>query len=109
METLAAKLDAAIKAVCPIRGVSIGRKNDKATWRIDFKDEATDKQRADARAVLEAFDPVANERDEAAKARITAIESTITQRRLREALLTPEGKDWLAAKDAEIAAERTKR
>lgn len=54
--TIAAKLDEAIKAVCPIRGISIGREDDKTTWRINFKDEATDKQRADARAVLEAFD-----------------------------------------------------
>ena len=37
---------------------------------------------------------------------ITAIESTITNRRLREAALTEEGKAWLAAKDAEIAALR---
>lgn len=37
---------------------------------------------------------------------ITAIESTITNRRLREATLTEEGKAWLAAKDAEIAALR---
>ena len=31
--TLNAKLDAAIKAVCPIHGVSIGRVNDKQTRR----------------------------------------------------------------------------
>lgn len=55
------KLDAAIKAVCPIHGVSIGRKDDKSTWRIDFKDEATTEQRAAAQAVLDAFDPVAAE------------------------------------------------
>lgn len=57
--TLAAKLDAAIKAVCPIHGVSIGRLDDKATWRIDFKDEATPEQRAAAIAVIDAFDPTA--------------------------------------------------
>ena len=27
------KLDVSIKAVCPIHGVSIGRVNDKQTWR----------------------------------------------------------------------------
>ncbi len=53
------KLNAAIEAVCPIHGVSIGRKDDKATWRIDFKDEATAQQRADAQAVVEAFDVAA--------------------------------------------------
>lgn len=53
---IAAKLDAAIKAVCPIHGVSIGRVNDKQTWRIDFKDEATAQERATAQAVVDAFD-----------------------------------------------------
>ena len=55
------KLDAAIRAVCPIHGVSIGKKDDKSTWRIDFKDEATTEQRASAQAVIDAFDPVAAE------------------------------------------------
>lgn len=41
--------------------------------------------------------------------RIRAVESQITARRLREAILTQEGRDWLAAKEAEIAAERVKR
>lgn len=34
------------------------------------------------------------------------IERTITNRRLREAVLTPEGADWLAEKEAEIASIR---
>jgi hypothetical protein len=38
------KLDQLISAVCPIDGISIGRKNDKATWRIDFK-ECTEEQK----------------------------------------------------------------
>ena len=53
--TIAAKLDAAIKAVCPIHGVSIGRKDDKQTWRIDFKDEATPEQREAAQSVVDNF------------------------------------------------------
>lgn len=61
MTTIAAKLDAAIKAVCPILGVSIRRKDDKATWRIDFRPEATQPQKDAAQAVLDAFDPVAAE------------------------------------------------
>mgnify|MGYP001583298092 CR=1 FL=1 len=56
---IAAKLDATIKAVCPIEGVSIGRRDDKATWRIDFKPKATQPQKDAAQAVLDAFDPVA--------------------------------------------------
>ena len=53
------KLDAAIAAVCPILGVSVGRWNDKASWRINFKPEATVQQRADAQTVLLAFDVAA--------------------------------------------------
>ena len=45
-----------IAAVCPIHGVSIGRRADKNTWRIDFKDEATAAQRRAAAAALAAFD-----------------------------------------------------
>jgi len=54
-----------IITVCPIHGVSIGRRDDKATWRIDFKDEATEQQRSAARVVLDAFD--ANQPDDPAK------------------------------------------
>lgn len=53
---IAAQFTAAVAAVCPIHGVSVGRSNDKATWRIDFKDEATAEQRAAAQAVIDAFD-----------------------------------------------------
>jgi hypothetical protein len=55
-DTTAADLHAEIAAVCPIHGVSIGRKNDKATWRIDFAPDATDAQKAAADAVKAAFD-----------------------------------------------------
>lgn len=51
-----ARLDAAIKSVCPIHGVSIGRKWDKSTWRIDFRADANADQRSAARSVLDAFD-----------------------------------------------------
>lgn len=37
-------LDQIIKAVCPIHGVSIDRREDKGTWRVGFKDEATASQ-----------------------------------------------------------------
>lgn len=46
------ELDQAIKTVCPIDGVSIGNRADRSTWRIDFREEATDDQRAAARAVM---------------------------------------------------------
>lgn len=41
----------------PIEGVSIGRRNDRATWRIDFAVTASDEQRAQAAVLLAAFDP----------------------------------------------------
>lgn len=42
---------------CPAHGVSIGRWDDKATWRLDAKPEATVEQIAVARAIMDAFDP----------------------------------------------------
>jgi hypothetical protein len=39
-------------------------------------------------------------------AQIAAIEATVTQRRLREAALTEDGRAWLADVDAQIAALR---
>jgi hypothetical protein len=43
---------------------------------------------------------------EALLAQITALEATVTNRRLREAALTDAGKVWLADVDAQIAALR---
>lgn len=54
------ELDQAIKAVCPIDGVSIGKPDDKATWRIDFQEAATKEQRAAAQGIIagvKAIDP----------------------------------------------------
>lgn len=55
------KLSQLISAVCPIDGISIGRKNDKATWRIDFK-ECTEEQKSAALAVVKAYDFEAEEK-----------------------------------------------
>lgn len=66
-DNLAGNLHAAIAAVAPIDGVSIGRRNDKSTWRIDFKPEATDMQRGAAHAALLAFDVAAAQAAEEAK------------------------------------------
>jgi hypothetical protein len=46
----------AVKRVCPILNVSIGKPNDKTTWRINLAPEATDKQKRDAADVIESFD-----------------------------------------------------
>ncbi len=55
MSTLAAKLDIAVRAVCPILGVSIGDPASKATWLIRFAPEATQQQRDAAVAVVGSF------------------------------------------------------
>lgn len=52
----ASALHDAVVAVAPITGVSVGHWDDRATWRIDFKDEATAEQRDAARVVAAAFD-----------------------------------------------------
>jgi len=48
------KLHNAIEAVCPMHSVSIGSENDKTTWQISFKDEATTEEKAAAQAVIDA-------------------------------------------------------
>lgn len=50
-------IDQAIKALpCPIHGLYIGDLNDKSTWRVDYKDEATDKEKAKAVKYIEEVD-----------------------------------------------------
>lgn len=57
-----AALDKALRAAgVPIDGVRVGRANDRATWRVDFTNAATDAHRAAAQAVITAFDPVAEQ------------------------------------------------
>ena len=80
IDNTAGQLHSAIAAVCPIDGVSIGRKNDKSTWRIDFRPEATDAQKAAARAALDAFDVAA----EAARALAAAGREQAVQAKMRE-------------------------
>lgn len=50
------QLDRKIAAVCPIDGIRIDNPEDKSTWVIWFKAEATDAQKAAAHAVVAAFD-----------------------------------------------------
>lgn len=63
-----AELDAAVKAVCPIEGVSVGRLDDRATWVAHFTQEATEAQRTAARAVLDTWDAGASAQREADRA-----------------------------------------
>lgn len=70
MRFSARHLDAAVRAVCPhIDGVSIGDFGDRSTWRINFKPDATDAQKAAAASVLAGFDPVSPIKDKL-KARV---------------------------------------
>lgn len=107
MTTIAHDLSAAIAAVCPIVGVSIGRIADRSTWRIDFAEEATPAQRAAARNVLSSFDPVAAQRVAEAKLKILSLEGG-QDRAMREAVLTVlgAGNTKLHQLEAQIAAER---
>jgi len=52
---IAGALDEKIKKVAPIHGVSIEDKDDKSTWRIDFKDEATEKQKVKAVKIMDKY------------------------------------------------------
>jgi hypothetical protein len=52
MGDLASKIHSAAAAVAPICGVSVGRQNDRTTWRVVFHETATDEQKAAARRVL---------------------------------------------------------
>ena len=51
--TIAADLDAAVRAVCPIVGVHIGAAEDKSTWYCTFDDSASDEQKAAAQSVID--------------------------------------------------------
>lgn len=56
MSTLAAALEAAVRAVAPVVGVSIGSPGDKGTWSVDFAAGATQQERDDAAQVIASFD-----------------------------------------------------
>jgi hypothetical protein len=50
-----ADVHAAVAAVCPIVGVSIGRWEDRSTWRLHFDPEATPEQREMGKEALFGF------------------------------------------------------
>lgn len=53
MNDIAGQLhDALEQQGIPIEGVSIGRRHDRSTWRVDFAPTATDAQRSAAAALL---------------------------------------------------------
>lgn len=58
----------AVAVVCPIFGISIGDRNVKATWRIDFNPIATPAEQTMAQTVVNGFDVAAFDAQQAAKA-----------------------------------------
>lgn len=84
IDNIAGRVHAGIAAVCPIQGVSIGRRNDKRTWRIDFDDAATDAQKDAARAALQSFNVAASDaqaaQDEIREKRIQARMRTLAEK-----------------------------
>lgn len=92
----------------PITGISIGRNDDRATWRIDFAPEATDEQKAQAAQIVTAFDVEKVEHNAGIDAQIAALEATVTPRRMREAI-RGYGKAWLDAVDTQIVNLRAQR
>jgi hypothetical protein len=72
-------LHAAIAAVAPIDGVSIGRWGERETWRIDFRAEATDEQRYAAAQIADAFDPQAADLPEVEPAITTRVVAALAK------------------------------
>jgi hypothetical protein len=74
-------VDQAVKAVCPVYGISFGDPANNTTWRIDFMDEATDEQRAAAQQVVDNFTwSDADETNAAAVARIATLKQSPTMK-----------------------------
>lgn len=53
--SIIAALDKAVRAVCPIDGVSIGNATDRLTWRFVPSPSATQPQKDTAQGVIDAF------------------------------------------------------
>ena len=107
---MATRLDQAIRSVCPIDGVSIGRKNDKSTWRIDFKPEAAGAQKLAARNILNSFefDEKAAAAAEEVKAKLREIDFA-SIRSLREYVASqPDAPKIIKGRESEAIAERSK-
>jgi len=63
------KIHAAIEEIAPIHGISMPNPEDKTSWVVNFKDEATAQQKADAQAVIDDLDVVALAASEDARAK----------------------------------------
>lgn len=79
-----ADLHKEISAVAPIVGVSVGDKDDKSTWKLEFAKNVTDKQKQDALAIVAAFDFSAPSPKPTIDDRLARIDLTIAE--LKQAL-----------------------
>jgi len=77
-------LHSGVEAVCPIFGISIGRWDDRSTWSIQFRPEATPEQQKAGMEILKNLDlskvvapPTAEEKVAALEARIVVLEKGV--------------------------------
>ena len=105
----AAQLDTALRASgIPITGISIGRKDDRSTWRVDFAPEATDEQKARATQIVAAFDLERSEHNDGIDAQVLGVEeqNPFKHRAMREGLYAlPVLADLMNAVLAQLEAE----
>jgi hypothetical protein len=77
--TFPLKLHEHLDKIAPIRSVKIVKVDDRSTWRIVFKDEATEQQKADAQAAMLIFAPPPDDPED--------IESSVFGKRERAILI----------------------
>lgn len=76
---LAEKLHAALSAAhLPVLGVSIGRPDDRDTWRVDLTVNATDQEKAAAAVLVQSFNPNAIDPEAVNDERLRRIGLTFT-------------------------------
>ena len=67
MHDFAARVHEQVARLAPVVGVSIGRRNEPSTWRIDFADHASEAQRAAAASALAQIDVLSLHKDRLVK------------------------------------------
>jgi hypothetical protein len=92
-----------ILAVCPIISISKPDRLDARTYRLQFADAATPQQRAAARAILDAFDPVAEEAKEQKRQQLAATDGPFV-RVLEDLLAALVAKGTIALSDLPASA-----
>lgn len=88
-------IDGEVQKVCPIHGISFGKLDDRATWKIHFHDEATDEQRAAAQEALmtiEWNDEIAQAQLDAAKVEQYKNDLTMKQGFMQYKIANPDAK-----------------